>query len=123
MNDMKKIRTIIVDDEPLALKLLAAKLDKLPNVEIIAKCANGREAINAVIELTPDLLFLDIQMPGLSGLDVVKELQNDVMPLVVFATAYEQYALDAFDANAVDYVLKPIDNERIARAVARAQER
>lgn len=121
--DNIRLKTIIVDDEPLALKLIAAKLNKLPNVEIIGQCANGREAIEAVIKLSPDLLFLDIQMPGLSGLDVVKELQNDVMPLVVFATAYDQYALEAFDAYAVDYVLKPIDDERIERAVGRAYER
>lgn len=120
---MTILKTIIVDDEPLALKLLAAKLKKVPNVEVIAQCSNGREAINAVIELAPDLLFLDIQMPGLSGLDVVKQLQNDTMPLIVFATAYEQYALEAFDAYAVDYVLKPIDDERIQRAVDRALER
>jgi len=120
---MTILRTIIVDDEPLALRLLAAKLGKLSNVEIVAQCSNGREAIAAVIDLAPDLLFLDIQMPGLSGLDVVKHLQNDTMPLVVFATAYEQYALEAFDAHAVDYVLKPIDDERIHRAVTRAQER
>jgi len=120
---MTILKTIIVDDEPLALKLLAAKLKKVPNIEVIAQCSNGREAINAVIELAPDLLFLDIQMPGLSGLEVVKQLQNDTMPLVVFATAYEQYALEAFDAYAVDYVLKPIDDERIQRAVTRALER
>lgn len=120
---MTILKTIIVDDEPLALKLLAAKLKKMPNVEVIAQCSNGREALNAVIELAPDLLFLDIQMPGLSGLDVVKQLQNDTMPLIVFATAYEQYALEAFDAHAVDYVLKPIDDERIQRAVNRALER
>ena len=120
---MTILKTIIVDDEPLALKLLAAKLKKVPNVEVIAQCSNGREALNAVVELAPDLLFLDIQMPGISGLDVVKQLQNDTMPLIVFATAYEQYALEAFDAYAVDYVLKPIDDERIQRAVARALER
>lgn len=123
MNNMTKIRTIIVDDEPLALRLLSAKLEKHSCIELIATCANGREAINAVLEFTPDLLFLDIQMPGLSGLDVIKQLQNDVMPLIVFTTAYEQYALEAFDANAVDYILKPIDSERIARAVERANER
>lgn len=121
--EITKIRTIIVDDEPLALKLLAAKLNKLPNIEIVAQCSNGRQAIDAVMELSPDLLFLDIQMPGFSGLEVIKKLQSDVMPLVVFATAYEQYALEAFDANAVDYVLKPIDDERIERAVGRAAER
>jgi len=120
---MTILKTIIVDDEPLALKLLAAKLKKVPNVEVIAQCSNGREALNAVVELAPDLLFLDIQMPGISGLDVVKQLQNDTMPLIVFATAYEQYALEAFDAYAVDYVLKPIDDERIQRAVTRALER
>jgi two-component system LytT family response regulator len=120
---MTILRTIIVDDEPLALRLLAAKLGKLPNIDIVAQCSNGREAIAAVIDFAPDLLFLDIQMPGLSGLEVVKQLQKDTMPLVVFATAYEQYALEAFDAHAVDYVLKPIDDERIQRAVVRAQER
>ena len=87
---MTILKTIIVDDEPLALKLLAAKLKKVPNVEVIAQCSNGREAINAVIELAPDLLFLDIQMPGLSGLDVVKQLQNDTMPLIVLAMIKKQ---------------------------------
>ncbi len=117
------IRTIIVDDEPLALKFLAAKLAKHSNIDVIRQCRNGREAIEAVTELNPDLLFLDIQMPGVNGLEVIERLQGDTMPLVVFATAYEQYALNAFDANAIDYVLKPIDDERIARAVIRAQER
>ena len=117
------IRTVIVDDEPLALALIRAKLDKIPAIEIIKECKNGREAIAAITELSPDLIFLDIQMPGLSGLDVVAKLQGDIMPLVVFATAYEEYALDAFDANAIDYVLKPIDDERINRAVDRAKQR
>jgi two-component system LytT family response regulator len=103
--------------------LLAAKLNKLPNIDIISQCSNGREAIEAVIELKPDLLFLDIQMPGITGLEVVKNLQNDAMPLIIFATAYEQYALEAFDANAVDYVLKPIDDVRIERAIGRAAQR
>ncbi|MGS2721543.1 LytR/AlgR family response regulator transcription factor [Paraglaciecola aestuariivivens] len=117
---MEKLRTLIVDDEPLALKLLRAKLSKLAQVEIIGECRNGREAKAAILELAPDLVFLDIQMPGLNGFDVVKGLQNDVLPLIVFTTAYEQYALDAFEVHAVDYILKPIDDERIARAVERA---
>jgi two-component system LytT family response regulator len=117
------IRTIIVDDEPLALNLLRAKLEKIPTIEIIKECRNGREAISAVTDLAPDLIFLDIQMPGMSGFEVVAQLQSDTMPLVVFSTAYEQYALDAFDANAIDYVLKPIDDERINRAVKRAKQR
>lgn len=120
---MTKLRTLIVDDEPLALKLLRSKLEKVPTIEIVGDCKNGREAINAIIDLEPDLVFLDIQMPGLNGFDVVKNLQSEVVPLVVFTTAYEQYALDAFDIHAVDYILKPIDSERIERAVSRAQIR
>lgn len=120
---MIKLKTLIVDDEPLALKLLRAKLNKIPEIEIIGECKNGREAIAATLDLAPDLIFLDIQMPGLNGFDVVKGLQSDILPLIVFTTAYEQYALDAFDVHAVDYILKPIDDERIVRAVQRAQER
>ena len=120
---MNKLKTLIVDDEPLALKLLRAKLNKIATIEIVGECKNGREAIAATLELAPDLIFLDIQMPGLNGFDVVKGLQSDILPLIVFTTAYEQYALDAFDVHAVDYILKPIDDERILRAVQRAQER
>jgi two-component system LytT family response regulator len=120
---MKKLSTVIVDDEPLALKLLRKKLELCDQVEIVAECKNGREAINTIISKTPDLVFMDIQMPGLDGLTVAKQLQSDILPLIVFTTAYEQYALDAFDVHAVDYVLKPIDTERIQRAVHRALER
>jgi two-component system LytT family response regulator len=120
---MTKLKTLIVDDEPLALKLLRAKLNKIPDIEIVGECKNGREAIAATLDLSPELIFLDIQMPGLDGFDVVKGLQSDILPLIVFTTAYEQYALDAFDVHAVDYILKPIDDERIVRAVQRAQER
>lgn len=120
---MKILRTIIVDDEPLARDMLRVKLKKIPQVEIIAECKNGREAIAATIELSPDLLFLDIQMPGVDGFGVIKQLQADIVPLVVFTTAYEQYALDAFDVHAVDYILKPLDTERIERAINRVEER
>lgn len=120
---MPKLRTIIVDDEPLALQFLRAKLSKIEEIEIIAECKNGREAIDATMELAPDLMFLDIQMPGIDGFGVIKKLQSDILPLVVFTTAFEQYALDAFDVHAVDYILKPIDNERIHRAIKRAIER
>lgn len=119
----RKLRTIIVDDEPLARKLLRALLAQLPEIELIADCKNGREAIVATQNLAPDLLILDIQMPGLSGFDVVKELQADLMPMVIFSTAYQRYALDAFDLHAVDYLLKPVDRRRLQRAVARALER
>jgi two-component system LytT family response regulator len=120
---MNKLRTLIVDDEPLALKLLRAKLNKIESIDIVGECKNGREAIAATLDLAPDIIFLDIQMPGLNGFDVVKGLQSDILPLIVFTTAYEQYALDAFDVHAVDYILKPIDDERIIRAVQRAKER
>jgi two-component system LytT family response regulator len=120
---MIKLRTLIVDDEPLALKLIRKHLEKIPEIEIIAECKNGREAYEATLELTPDLMFLDIQMPGMNGFDVVQQLQADLVPLVVFTTAYEQYALDAFEVHAVDYILKPLDAEHIQRAVGRALQR
>jgi two-component system LytT family response regulator len=117
---MTKLRTIIVDDEPLALSLLRAKLTKNPEIDIVAECKNGREAIAATMELAPDLIFLDIQMPGIDGFGVIKNLQSDIVPMVVFTTAFEKYALDAFDVHAVDYILKPIDDERIKRSIQRA---
>lgn len=119
----RKLKVIIVDDEPLALKLLGAMLSTLPDVELLCKCRNGREAISATRELAPDLLILDIQMPGFTGFDVIKELQADVMPMVIFCTAYQRYAIDAFDLHAVDYLLKPVDGKRLQRAIARARER
>ncbi|SET59193.1 LytR/AlgR family response regulator transcription factor [Thalassotalea agarivorans] len=120
---MTKIRTIIVDDEPLALSLMEAKLGKFDNIDVIAKCKNGKEAIAAILDLEPDLVFLDIDMPKINGFEVIHNTQSELTPMVVFATAYEQYALDAFKVNAVDYILKPLDDELLARAVHRAQER
>lgn len=120
---MSVLRTIIVDDEPLARRLLRSVLLDLSEIDLIADCSNGREAIMAVRELEPDLIFLDIKMPGLSGFDVVKELQADIMPMVIFCTAYQRYAIDAFDLHAVDYLLKPVDSSRLQRAVARAVQR
>ena len=119
---MKALRTIIVDDEPLARQGLRLRLDEIDEVNIVAECKNGREALTAVAELSPDLLFLDIQMPGLSGFDVVAQLQQDDMPFVVFVTAYDEYAVKAFDVHAVDYLLKPIDENGLKRAVARVLE-
>lgn len=120
---MRKLRTIVVDDEPLALDLLKHYLDRHEELEVIASCKNGREAIEKCFELQPDLLFLDIQMPGLTGFDVVSKLQSDMMPLVVFITAYDQYALEAFDVHAVDYLLKPIDEMKLTRSISRCIER
>lgn len=120
---MTALRTIVVDDEPLALDLLCSYLEEIPSVEIIARCKNGKEALEAAATLEPDLIFLDIQMPGMTGFDVAKNLQSDQTPLIVFATAYEQYAVDAFEIHAVDYILKPLDQERIELSIQRASER
>jgi two-component system LytT family response regulator len=115
------IRTIIVDDEPLARRGLELRLKDVGDVEIIAQCANGREALAAIADLAPDLMFLDIQMPGLSGLDVVKQVPQESMPMVVFVTAFDRFAIDAFESHALDYLLKPVDDERLAHALERVR--
>ena len=114
---------MIADDEPLARRLMRVLLEEIPEIDLVAECTNGREAIQVSRDLLPDLLILDIQMPGFSGFDVVKELQADLMPMVIFSTAYQRYAMDAFDLHAVDYVLKPVDAARLRRSVARALQR
>lgn len=115
------IRALIVDDEELARRGLELRLRKIPGVEIVGQSRNGREALQAVGELRPDLIFLDVQMPGLSGFDVLRRLSGSDMPAVIFVTAFDEYALDAFEANAMDYLLKPIDEERLAAAVDRVR--
>jgi two-component system LytT family response regulator len=120
---MTKLKALIVDDEPLALMLLREKLNKHPDIGIIAECTNGSEAIAATLALAPDLIFLDIKMPRIDGFDVIKKLQTDIVPLIIFVTAYEQYALNAFDVNAVDYIIKPVRDAYIERAIGRAMVR
>jgi two-component system LytT family response regulator len=120
---MVKLKTIVVDDELLARKLILSCLEELPEIEILAECANGREAVRAVLELEPDLMFLDIMMPGLNGFEVIKKIQPEVLPMVIFCTAYERYALAAFDIHAVDYIVKPLDEQRLKLAVNRALAR
>ncbi len=119
---MTMINTLIVDDEALARRGLQLRLDKYEDVNVVGQCSNGREALTAIPELDPDLVFLDIQMPGIDGFDVVRQLQGDEMPLVVFATAFDQYAIKAFDVHAIDYILKPVDEEHLERALLRARE-
>ena len=111
----------IVDDEPLARAVMREYLAPVPDVEIVAECANGFEAVKVVSELHPDLLFLDVQMPKLDGFEVLELVGRDVA--VVFVTAYDQYAIRAFDVHAVDYLLKPFSPERLGEALARARER
>jgi two-component system LytT family response regulator len=107
-----------VDDEPLARQRLTRLLDAFPAIELVGEAENGREAVGRIRELRPDLVFLDIQMPGWDGFRVIEELEAP--PYIVFATAFDEYALRAFDAAAVDYLLKPIDPKRLAVAVERA---
>ena len=115
------LRVVVVDDEPLARAVVREYITVHPGVEIVAECANGFEAVKAVSELSPDLLFLDVQMPKLSGFEVLELIGRDVP--VVFTTAYDQYALRAFDVHAIDYLLKPFSEQRFAEALTRARER
>ena len=117
------IRTILVDDEPLAIKGLEMRLEAFDDVEIIERCANGREAIRAIRTHKPDVVFLDIQMPGFDGFSVVNGLADIEPPLVVFVTAYNEFALKAFDAHAVDYLMKPVDEARLAATMERVRQR
>lgn len=118
------ISALVVDDEQLARDELAYLL-KDADVEVIAQGKNGVEAVNLIKELSPDLVFLDVQMPGLDGFGVIKKLLDKRIPLpqIVFATAYDQYAVRAFEVNAVDYLLKPFDKKRVAQAVSKAREK
>jgi two-component system LytT family response regulator len=115
------IRTLLVDDERLARRGLELRLAAAADVEIVGECENGREAIEQVAALAPDLMFLDIQMPGLSGFDVLARLPQDSMPVVVFVTAFDRYAIDAFEARALDYLLKPVEDTRLEQALERVR--
>jgi two-component system LytT family response regulator len=117
-----KIRTLIVDDEPLARDRLRGFLKSEAAVELIGECGSGTEAVALIKAASPDLVFLDMQMPGCDGLQVIAQLPEDKRPAIIFATAHERFAVDAFDVAAVDYLLKPFDRERFQQALARAQE-
>ena len=119
---MPSLRALVVDDEPLARQRVLDLLDREPDVDVVGTAGTGREAVAAVAEHGPDLVFLDVQMPGLTGLDVVREVGPEAMPAVVFVTAYDQHALAAFDVAAVDYLLKPYDDDRFRQALGRARE-
>lgn len=120
---MTEIKTIIVDDEPLARRGLRQMLASHTDFKVIAEARNGVEAISAVRALHPDLLFLDVQMPALDGFGVLKEIGPSLMPLVVFVTAYDEFAVRAFDAYALDYLVKPIQEKRFVEAVERVRDR
>ncbi|MEQ8304557.1 MAG: LytTR family DNA-binding domain-containing protein [Cyclobacteriaceae bacterium] len=116
-----KTTCIIIDDESLARELLTEFLEAFPKIEIVAECEKGKEAVEKIDSLKPDIIFLDVQMPGMNGFEVLEEIEHD--PYVIFTTAYDQYAIKAFEKNAVDYLLKPLDEERFKLAIDRAMTR
>jgi two-component system, LytTR family, response regulator len=116
------MKALIIDDERLARNELRRLLENFPKIEIVGEAANADEAIKMVNELRPDLLFLDIQMPGKNGFELLEALEDDTIPEVIFTTAYDEYALKAFEYNALDYILKPIDLPRLSEAVHRVFE-
>lgn len=118
---MKSIRALIVDDEPLARERIRTLLSETSYVDVIGECENGQSAIHAIAKQQPDLLFLDVQMPELDGFAVLEAIAPHRMPVVIFVTAYDRYALRAFDVHALDYLLKPFDRERFYRALDRAR--
>jgi two-component system LytT family response regulator len=119
---MTMIRTLIVDDEPLARRGLELRLQHHADIEIVGEAANGREAFKAISALKPDLMFLDVQMPGVDGFQLLRAVPATLMPLTVFVTAFDQYALAAFAASALDYLLKPVEDARLDQSLVRARE-
>jgi two-component system LytT family response regulator len=121
-NKPPNLTVIIVDDEGLARQGLAMRLQEFPQVSIVQICKNGREAIAGIIKHEPDVVFLDVQMPGMSGFEMIREIQADIMPMIIFVTAYDSFAVDAFEAHAVDYLLKPVEKERLQEALSKAAQ-
>ena len=117
-----KIRTLIVDDEPLARDRLRQLLQSEPDIDLVGECSDGREAVAAIARTLPELVFLDVQMPELDGFGVLEAVGAEAMPLIVFVTAHDRFALRAFEVHAVDYLLKPFDRERFQKALRRAVE-
>ena len=115
------IRTLIVDDEPLARRKIRALLEREQDIEIVGECATGTAAVATVRQTSPDLMFLDIQMPGLDGFNTLEKIGEERLPRVVFVTAYDKYALRAFEVHALDYILKPFDRERITQVLGRVR--
>jgi len=121
MTNASIIRALVIDDEPLAREMIREMLEGESEVEIIGECANGREAVDAIRAMRPDLIFLDIQMPELGGFEVLEALKTEEVPYIIFATAYDQYAVRAFEVHALDYLLKPFDRERFEASWKRAK--
>ena len=107
------VKVLIVDDEPLARRGVSLRLAEHPDITVIGECANGEDAIRSILALKPDLVFLDIQMPGMCGIEVLRSLPQGSIPCIIFLTAYDEYALAAFEVQALDYLLKPIDRKSV----------
>lgn len=122
LTNNQSIRTLVVDDEPLARQRVVSLLKNYPEIQLIGECRNGEEAVEAINDKKPDLIFLDIEMPGLDGFGVVKNINLNYKPFIIFATAYNQYALKAFDIHAIDYLLKPFDDDRFDEALEIAKK-
>ena len=122
MSESPHIRVLLVDDEPLAREMLREMLQSDPQVSIVGECVNGHEALSAIKALTPDLLFLDVQMPELGGFELLSSLGTSALPHIIFVTAYDQYAVRAFEVHALDYLLKPFDQERFNISWQRAKD-
>src|SRR5687768_16109648 len=122
MSDATRIRALVVDDEPLARAMIREMLESDSEVEIVGECANGRDAIEAIKSASPDIVFLDIQMPEIGGFEVLESLEPQTHPYVIFVTAFDQYAVRAFEVHALDYLLKPFDQERFDVSWRRAKE-
>ncbi len=120
-SNQKILTTLIVDDESLARRGLKHRLKDIADIEVIGEARNGREALKLIAEMKPDLVFLDIQMPGVSGFEVVQQLDVKTMPIILFLTAYDEYAVQAFEVNALDYILKPIDEERLHQVLEKVR--
>src|SRR5215211_6798555 len=123
MSGARCIRVLIVDDESLARERIRDMLDEDPEIEALADCSNGQEALEAIKEHAPDLVFLDVEMPGMNGFAVLEALQPATLPVIIFVTAYDQYAVKAFEVYALDYLLKPFDRQRFNKALQRAKSR
>lgn len=123
MSDMETLAAILIDDEPLARSAMRKRLEMVGGVKIVGEAKNGREGLSLIRDQKPDVVFLDIRMPGLDGLEVARELEGDSAPLVVFVTAFDQFAIKAFERNAVDYLLKPVDPDRLQETMARLRLR
>ena len=117
------MRALIVDDERLARRGVILRLRKNRDVEVVGECADGESAVQRILELSPDVVFLDVQMPGMDGFEVLRALPSGNLPAVIFLTAYEQHAIRAFEVHALDYLLKPVDDERFAAAIERVRQR